>query len=115
LAVTLFGIGFDSLWGWRAAAILAMFFTNAAIVGYYAAFAVGFPAHARGTGTGFVLGVGRMGAAGSPIIAGYLFSVFGDEALLLVSFLMSLGSAAALALFLLLPMRDGDAERLTAL
>lgn len=109
--VTAFGVGYDSLCGWRAAAIMAMFFTNAAIVGFYAAFAVGFPAHARATGTGFVLGVGRAGAAGSPIIAGYLFSIFGNDALLLVSFLMSLGSAAALVLFLLLPMRDADAER----
>lgn len=114
-AVTAFGLGYDSLWGWRAAAILAMFFTNGAIVGYYSAFALGFPAYARGTGTGFVLGVGRAGAAGSPIIAGYLFKVFGDDQLLLVSFLMSLGSVAALVLFLLLPMRDGDAEAADAL
>ncbi|MFM1982742.1 MAG: hypothetical protein RJB22_1461 [Pseudomonadota bacterium] len=109
-AVTVFGAGFDSLWGWRAAAILAMFFTNAAIVGYYAAFALGFPAHARATGTGFVLGVGRLGAAGSPIIAGFLFKIFGDDQLLIVSFLMGLGSAAALVLFLMLPIRDADGE-----
>ncbi len=109
-AVTAFGLGYDSLWNWRAAASLAMFFGNGAIVGYYSAFALGFPAHVRATGTGFVLGVGRAGAAGSPIIAGYLFSYFGDDQLLLVSFLMSLGSAVALVLFLLLPMRDGDAE-----
>jgi len=109
-AVTAFGRGFDSIWGWRMAAILAMFFTNAAIVGYYAAFALGFPAHARATGTGFVLGVGRLGAAGSPIIAGYLFKVFGNDDLLVVSFLMGLGSAAALIMFLLLPIRDADAE-----
>ncbi len=32
-----------------------------------------FLAFARATGTGFVLGVGRAGAAGSPIIAGFLF------------------------------------------
>ncbi|MFM5950294.1 MAG: MFS transporter [Novosphingobium sp.] len=114
-AVTAFGLGYDSLWGWRGAAILAMFFTNAAIVGYYSAFALGFPAYARGTGTGFVLGVGRAGAAGSPIIAGYLFKAFGNDQLLLVSFLMSLGSVAALVLFLLLPMRDGDAEAADAL
>lgn len=107
--VTAFGMGYDSIWNWRAAASLAMFFGNGAIVGYYSAFALGFPAYARATGTGFVLGVGRFGAAGSPIIAGYLFSYFGNEQLLLVSFLMSLGSAAALVLFLLLPMRDGDA------
>jgi MFS family permease len=109
-AVTVFGTGFDTLWGWRGAAILAMFFTNAAIVGYYSAFAIGFPAHARATGAGFVLGVGRLGAAGSPIIAGFLFKVFGNEGLLTVSFLMGLGSAAALVMFLLLPIRDADAE-----
>jgi MFS family permease len=108
-AVTAFGLCYDSLWNWRAAS-LAMFFGNGAIVGFYAAFALGFPAYARGTGTGFVLGVGRFGAAGSPIIAGYLFSYFGDDQLLLVSFLMSLGSLMALVLFLLLPMRSGDAE-----
>lgn len=113
-AVTAFGTGFDTLWGWRAAAIIAMFFSNAAIVGYYSAFALSFPAYARGSGTGFVLGVGRAGAAGSPIIAGYLFKAFGDDQLLLVSFLMSLGSVVALVLFMLLPMRDGDAEMAAA-
>lgn len=108
--VTLFGIGYDSLGAWRAAASLGMFFGNGAIVGFYAAFALGFPAFARATGTGFVLGVGRLGAAGSPIIAGYLFKLFGSDQLLLVSFCMALGSLAALVLFLLTPMRDGDAE-----
>jgi MFS family permease len=109
-AVSAFGLGYDSLAGWRAAAFAAMFFGNGAIVGYYSAFALGFPAFARGTGTGFVLGVGRFGAAGSPIIAGYLFKAFGDDQLLLVSFCMALGSLVALVLFLLLPLRDGDAE-----
>ncbi|WP_176399793.1 MFS transporter [Novosphingobium sp. B 225] len=108
--VTLFGLGYGSLDAWRAAAFAAMFFGNGAIVGFYSAFALGFPAFARGTGTGFVLGVGRLGAAGSPIIAGYLFKAFGNDQLLLVSFCMALGSLAALVLFLLLPMRDGDAE-----
>lgn len=110
VTVTVFGLGYDSLWNWRAAASLAMFFGNGAIVGFYSAFALGFPAHVRATGTGFVLGVGRFGAAGSPIIAGYLFKALGNDQLLLVSFLMSLGSVAALLLFLLLPLRDGDAE-----
>jgi predicted MFS family arabinose efflux permease len=113
-AVTAFGVGYDSLWGWRGAGILVMFFTNAAIVGYYSAFALSFPAYARGTGTGFVLGVGRAGAAGSPIIAGYLFKVFGNDELLTVSFLMSLGSVVALVLFLMLPLRDGDAANVQA-
>src|SRR5690606_9729522 len=33
-AVAAFGIGSDTLWGWRIAAFLTMFFLNAAIVGY---------------------------------------------------------------------------------
>ena len=70
VAVASFGLGRDTLDGWQWATILTGFFTNAAISGYYAAFARGFPAYARATGTGFVLGVGRLGAAGSPIIAG---------------------------------------------
>lgn len=110
VGVTAFGIGYDSIDAWRGAAFVAMFFGNGAIVGFYAAFAKGFPAFARATGTGFVLGVGRLGAAGSPIIAGYLFKLFGADQLLLVSFCMGLGSLAALALFLMLPMRDGDSE-----
>lgn len=110
VGVTAFGIGYDSLGAWRAAAFAAMFFGNGAIVGFYAAFALGFPAFARATGTGFVLGVGRFGAAGSPIIAGYLFKLFGSDELLLVSFCMGLGSLVALVLLLLVPLRDGDAE-----
>lgn len=109
-AVTAFGLGYDSIDAWRGAAFAAMFFGNGAVVGFYAAFAKGFPAFARATGTGFVLGVGRLGAAGSPIIAGYLFKLFGADQLLLVSFCMGLGSLAALVLFVLLPMRDGDSE-----
>lgn len=110
LGVAAFGLGQETLTGWRAAALAAMFFTNAAIVGFYAAFALGFPAYARATGTGFVLGVGRFGAAGSPIIAGFLFKVLGDDQLLPVSSIMALGSVAALILFLLLPLRDADAD-----
>jgi MFS family permease len=113
VAVTAFGTGYDGIWSWRIAASLAMFFGNGAIVGYYAAFAIGFPAYARATGSGFVLGVGRLGAASSPIIAGSLFNAFGNDQLLLVSFIMAFGSAAALVLFLLLPLRDGDAETST--
>jgi benzoate transport len=107
-AVVLFGLGRDTLDGWQWATIITGFFTNAAISGYYAAFARGFPAHARATGTGFVLGIGRLGAAGSPIIAGALFTWLGNDQLLTVSAIMAMGSIASLVLFLLLPERDGD-------
>jgi benzoate transport len=107
-AVVLFGLGRSTLDGWQWATMLTGFFTNAAISGYYAAFARGFPAHARATGTGFVLGIGRLGAAGSPIIAGALFTWLGNDQLLTVSVIMAMGSIASLALFLMLPERDGD-------
>ncbi|MXO87279.1 MFS transporter [Altererythrobacter aestuarii] len=109
-AVAYFGLGHDSLWDWRVAAFLTMFFLNAAIVGYYAAFARGFPAYARGTGTGFVLGVGRLGAAGSPIIAGFLFQALGDEELLTVSLIMCSGAVLGALLLWFLPNDDADAD-----
>ena len=107
-AVISFGLGRDTLDGWQWATILTGFFTNAAISGYYAAFARGFPAYARATGTGFVLGIGRFGAAGSPLIAGALFAWLGNDELLVVSTIMAMGSLVSLLLFLMLPEREGD-------
>lgn len=103
-----FGTGRDTLKAWQMATMIAGFFTNAAISGYYAAFARGFPAYVRATGTGFALGVGRLGAAGSPLLAGTLFGWLGDDQLLTVSIIMAMGSVVSLALFLMLPERDGD-------
>jgi len=108
VAVAYFGLGHDSLWAWRIAAFFTMFFLNAAIVGYYAAFARGFPAYARATGTGFVLGVGRVGAAGSPIIAGYLFSALGNDQLTVVSVIMCAGTIIGAVLLYMLPIVDAD-------
>ena len=108
VAVVWFGMGHDTLGAWRAATFLQMFFLNAAIVGYYAAFARGFPAYARATGTGFALGIGRAGAAGSPIVAGILFDTLGKDQLLPVSMVMTLGSLVGVVLLLMLPLRDAD-------
>ena len=108
MMVAWFGTGRDTLTAWQMATMIAGFFTNAAISGYYAAFARGFPAYARATGTGFALGVGRLGAAGSPLLAGTLFGWLGDDQLLTVSTIMAMGSVVSLALFLMLPERDGD-------
>ncbi|WAT17433.1 MFS transporter [Aurantiacibacter sp. MUD11] len=113
-AVLYFGIGHESLWEWRIAALLTMFFLNAAIVGYYAAFALSFPAYARASGTGFVLGVGRFGAAGSPIVAGALFDYFGNQEVFIVSAIMSAGSVIAMFLLWIMPIRDADEEALKA-
>lgn len=108
VAVVSFGTGRDTLDGWQWATILTGFFTNAAISGYYAAFARGFPAYARATGTGFALGIGRFGAAGSPLIAGALFAWLGNDELLTVSVIMAMGSVISLLLFLMLPEQEGD-------
>ncbi|WP_284124334.1 MFS transporter [Parerythrobacter aestuarii] len=108
VAVASFGLGRDTIDAWQWATILTGFFTNAAISGYYAAFARGFPAYARATGTGFALGIGRFGAAGSPLIAGALFTWLGNDELLVVSCIMAMGSIASLILFLMLPETDGD-------
>jgi benzoate transport len=110
VAVAAFGFPRDSLWGWRMATFTTGFFTNAAIVGFYAALARGFPAHARATGTGVVLGVGRFGAAGSPILAGLLFTQLGKDHLLTVSIVMALGSIAAAVMLFILPLRDADRD-----
>ncbi|MEO6387503.1 MAG: MFS transporter [Croceibacterium sp.] len=110
IAVAWFGMGHDTLGQWRLAGFLTMFFLNAAIVGYYAAFARGFPAYARATGTGFVLGVGRAGAAGSPILAGYLFGVLGNDKLLPVSLIMCSGAILGALMVWLVPLRDADAD-----
>lgn len=114
VAVAAYGMGSDSLWGWRIAAFLTMFFLNAAIVGYYAAFARGFPAYARATGTGFVLGVGRAGAAGSPILAGFLFTMLGNAHLATVAIIMSAGAILGAVMIFLLPLRDADREMIEA-
>ena len=112
VAVAAFGIAKDGLWGWRMATFIAGFFTNAAIVGFYASFARGFPAHARATGTGVVLGVGRLGAAGSPILAGLLFAGLGKDHLVTVSVIMAAGSIVAALLLFILPLRDADRDQI---
>jgi hypothetical protein len=64
--------------------------------------------YARGTGTGFALAVGRAGAAGSLIIAGFLFTALGNHQLLPISLIMALGAAMGAVMIWLLPLRDAD-------
>ena len=108
-AVAVFGLGGSdtTLVGWRFAVFCTGFATNAAIVGFYSAFAHGFPAHVRATGTGFAIGAGRIGAAGSPILAGTLFTA-GGLSLFTVSLIMACGSVMAAALMLMLALREAD-------
>ena len=98
--VTLFGQGHGDLTQLSLIACVAGFFTNAAIVGLYAIFAHAFPTEVRAGGTGFVIGVGRGGAALGPIIAGFLFQ--SGQSLQVVAIIMAMGSIlAAIALLFL--------------
>ena len=98
VGVTMFGTHdkATTLGIWSAAAFLGMFFGNAAIVGFYSSFADGFPTHVRATGTGFANGIGRLGGALSPILAGVLFKA--QLGLPGVAMVMSCGSLLAFAL-----------------
>ncbi len=104
--VNVFGQEQTSLTGLAVVAAAAGFFTNAGVVGLYALFAKSFPTHLRAGGTGFVIGVGRAGAALGPIIAGFLFQQ--GFSLPAVSLAMAPGSLLALFLLLMLKGRVGN-------
>jgi len=91
--VALFGRSGADLHQLSLLAGLAGFCTNAGMVGLYALLASAFPSSARATGTGLVIGLGRGGAALSPILAGFLFQA--GASLPAVAALMGLGSVAA--------------------
>ena len=101
--VTVFGLGYQDLSQLSLVAAITGFFTNAAVVGFYALMANVFPSDVRASGTGVVIGVGRGGAALGPVVAGLLFTAGFD--LLVVSVVMGAGAAvAALAIFMLGPI-----------
>jgi MFS family permease len=54
-------------------AVVSGFFVMGAMVGMYAIISRSFPAHLRASGTGFVIGTGRLGSILPPILAGWLF------------------------------------------
>lgn len=99
-----FGQGQTSLAGLSMAAAAAGFFTNAGMVGFYALIASSFPTEVRGGGTGFVIGVGRGGAALGPVLAGFLFQ--GGMGLAGVAVAMGLGSLLAAAAIIGLPRKE---------
>ena len=104
--INVFGQGQATLMQLATVAAVAGFFTNSAVVGMYALFAQSFPTHLRAGGTGFVIGVGRAGAALGPVIAGLLFQ--GGYGLPVVSFVMALGSLVAVVMLLMLKDQRGQ-------
>jgi MFS family permease len=102
--VTVFGQGQPDLARLSLIAGVAGMFTNAAIVGLYAMVAQSYPTAVRAGGTGFIIGVGRGGAALGPIIAGFLFARGVD--LSIVAIVMALGSLLAAVALLALRYRE---------
>jgi benzoate transport len=76
------------------------FFVNGAVVGLYPVMAQTYPAALRASGIGFAIGVGRGGAALSPMAAGALFAQ--GASLLAVSTVMGSGALVAAAAVLTL-------------
>jgi MFS family permease len=100
IAVAMFGRSPSDLGTLAWLAGIAGFFGNAGVSGLYSLIAYGFPTHVRGTGTGFVIGVGRGGAVLSPMLAGALLQ--SGASLPTVAMIMGIGSAvAAVTLFFL--------------
>mgnify|MGYP001043162915 CR=1 FL=1 len=101
--ITVFGIGYSDLLHLSIIAAIAGCFINAGVVGMYPILARTYPAELRGSGTGFVIGLGRGGSALGPVIAGGIFQAGGG--LLLVSMVMGAGGLIAAAMLALLRER----------
>jgi benzoate transport len=74
LMVSLFGFAGAELGRIAFLAGAAGCFTNGAVVGIYTLIARRFPSTVRAGGTGFVIGIGRGGAALGPVLAGWMFA-----------------------------------------
>jgi benzoate transport len=92
-------------------AAAAGFFIIGANSGFYAIVAQSFPSQLRAAGTGFVIGIGRVGSAAGPIAAGLLFEA--GWSLNAVSIIMALGCliAAFLVTLLAQPSASDIADR----
>lgn len=102
LATAAFGIVPASLPLLMAAAGICGFFLTGGIAGIYATLAVSFAAPARASGAGFVIGIGRVGSAVAPSLAGLMFAAGLDRAAVSAAF----GACAVLGAALLASARD---------
>jgi MFS family permease len=100
IMIYIFGKGYSELAQLSMVAGITGFFINCAVVGLYALLAENNPDNQRASGTGFSIGVGRGGAALSPIAAGILFTA--GYGLSVVALFMAFGSvfAAIVLIFL---------------
>ena len=81
-------------------ATITGFFLMGSMVGIWAIIARTFPAHLRASGTGFVIGVGRLGSTLPPVLAGIMFTAglsrVGVSVLMAAPLLVSLALLASL-------------------
>lgn len=100
IMIYIFGKGYSELAQLSMVAGITGFFINGGVVGLYALLAEYYPDNLRASGTGFSIGVGRGGAALSPIAAGILFTA--GYGLSVVALFMAFGSvfAAIVLIFL---------------
>ncbi|MAQ11258.1 MAG: MFS transporter [Gammaproteobacteria bacterium] len=103
IMIYVFGKGYSELDQLSAVACIAGFFINGGVVGLYALFADHYPDNLRASGTGLSIGLGRGGAAASPIIAGILFTA--GYGLSLVATFMAFGSVVAAIVLVFLKVR----------
>ncbi len=103
LALILFGRLPADIVQLRGAAALAGLCLYGSAVGLYAVLARSFDTHVRATGTGFVIGMGRIASAIAPLLGGYLFSIGWDRAE--VTSALGMGAIVAALLLVLFPVR----------
>ena len=103
-----FGRGFTDLVGLSAVAGLTGLVGTGAIGGLYAVVTQSYPTRLRASSTGFVIGVGRAGAAAGPIAAGLLFAA--GWPLGWVAAILSLGSVVAALVLLAFERADVTAR-----
>ena len=85
-------------------AVVVGFFLSGSMIGLYSVIWLSFPAHVRASGTGFAVGIGRIGAGISPLVAGFLYSLdFTREG---VSLLMALPAVLAALVLWSLAIKD---------
>lgn len=84
-------------------AVLVGMFLYSGILGLYSAIVATFDPGVRGTGVGFVMGIGRAAGAISPALAGFLFSIGAER--WAVSAALATGSLLAALLILTQPKR----------
>ena len=98
IGAIVFGYAGGQLVALTVTAALGGFFAHSGMVSMHSLIARTFPSHMRASGAGFALGMGRIGSALAPAVAGYLFNTGMSRGQ--VSVVM--GSSAVLAALLLL-------------